>query len=421
MILGGVHALNASRRSGRTLVEHCVPRPSALGDCGIVYFGGGWFVDNSTSGHHIVNRLVDRFPILYVEVPGRRRPSVNGKDFAKIGRTISQSLQPPRRVQSEQRNGMWLCTVPQLPFRSLPVVPWLNRCFGAAAVRKAIRSVGFKDFILWFDQPHPGFLAGHLGERFTVYHCIDDYAAFPDADREALTRMDVALTEVADQVFVAPPSLLREKQRLNATAEYAPHGVDVDLFAQASEPTAPMAAAAAGLKHPVIGFFGMLGAWIDVALMERIARSHPEWTLLIVGPVATDVSRLKALPNVVFSGPQPYAELPRWAKAFDVAIIPYLRNQQVMNANPLKLREYLATGKPIVSVSNPEIDRFAHCIGVARGADDFVAKIEMALTDDTPARSKQRRAAVMNMSWEARVDKILATVEESFRRKVRTA
>lgn len=421
MILGDVQALNASRKSVRSLVEHCIPRASTLGDCGIVYFGGGWFVDNSTSGHHIVRRLIERFPLLYVEVPGRRRPSATGKDFAKIGRTISRSLQPPRRLQSGQHNGMWLCTVPQLPFRSLPAVPWLNRHFGAAAVRKAIQDVGFKDYILWFDQPHPGFLAGHLGERFTVYHCIDDYAAFPDADREALTLMDAALTEVADQVFVAPPSLLREKQRLNATAVYAPHGVDVDLFAQASAPATPVPEAAAGLKHPVIGFFGMLGAWIDVALLERIADSHPEWTLLIVGPVATDVSRLKVLPNVVFAGPQPYAELPRWAKTFDVAIIPYLRNQQVMNANPLKLREYLATGKPIVSVSNPEIDRFAHCIGVAHGADDFVAKIERALTEDTAARSEQRREAVINMSWEARVDKILAKVEESFRRKVRNA
>lgn len=384
-----------------------------LGDCGIVYFGNTWTAENRTSSHHIARRLGERFPLLYVESPGMRPPTAQSRDVRKLWRTLAHTFQPPRRLS----NHMWLCTIPQLPFAKLPGIPSLNQRFGMAAVRKAIERVGFKRIILWFVVPHPGFLAGRLGEMLSVYYCIDDYAAHPGVDVEAIQRADTDLTRKADQVFVAPPGLLETKQRLNRHTLFSPHGVDVDMFAQANRPETPVAPDAASLRHPVIGFFGLLGAWIDVPLLERIAEAHPDWTLLIVGRVATDVTRLKEMKNVSFVGPQPYEELPQWAKAFDVAVIPYLRNRQVINANPLKLREYLATGKPVVAVSTPEIDRFADCVRVATDAADFVSKIEEALGGDSPEQQASRMNAVRAMTWDARVEETVAAVEQALRRK----
>jgi glycosyltransferase involved in cell wall biosynthesis len=101
--------------------------------------------------------------------------------------------------------------------------------------------------------------------------------------------------------------------------------------------------------------------------------------------------RVARAPNVKLVGAQPYADLPAWAKAFDVAIIPYRHNRQVENANPLKLREYLATGKPVVSVSNPEIDKFARWVRIAEGREAFLAELENALRDDSPSRHRARR------------------------------
>jgi Glycosyl transferases group 1 len=109
-------------------------------------------------------------------------------------------------------------------------------------------------------------------------------------------------------------------------------------------------------------------------------------------------------------GPQPYESLPGWAKAFDVAIIPYRLNQQVRNANPLKLREYLATGRPIVSVSNPEIDRFAAFVRIVDGRKEFLAAIEQALLPEPTATAYARIAAVEQMTWDHRVQDVLATV-----------
>jgi glycosyltransferase involved in cell wall biosynthesis len=282
---------------------------------------------------------------------------------------------------------------------------------GRCLVRRAIRRLGFQNFISWFVVPHPGPLAGTLGEKLVVYYCIDDYAALPDVDSDEVGRLDADLTRRADQVFVASPSLLESKRKLNPKTEHSPHGVDVQLFAQASHPSTVVAPQAAKLKHPVIGFFGLIEAWIDLDLIAWLAHSRPQWTFLMIGRVAVDASCLKDLPNVVLAGPQPYRTLAGWAHAFDVSIIPYKPTRQVLNSNPLKLREYLATGKPVVAVSIPEIARFAEHVRIASDREAFLQAIEGALATDSPADAQRRMAAVAGMSWEARVENVLSVVE----------
>jgi len=136
-----------------------------------------------------------------------------------------------------------------------------------------------------------------------------------------------------------------------------------------------------------------------------------------VGHASVDVGDLARLPNIKLVGPQPYESLPGWAKAFDVAIIPYRLNQQVLNANPLKLREYLATGKPIVSVPTPEVERFNSVVAVARSREGFLAAIQTALTDDSAALSAARMAVVSEMSWEHRALVSLGIAREALTRR----
>src|SRR3546814_5685292 len=134
--------------------------------------------------------------------------------------------------------------------------------------------------------------------------------------------LDAGLTKAADLVFVAPPTLLEAKKALNACTFPAPHGVDAGLFAQGSDPASEVPGAIADIRHPVVGYHGSIHEWIDLPLIEWLATQRPDWTFLLVGHAAVDVSRLECLPNVVLAGAQPYASLPRWARAYDVAIIP---------------------------------------------------------------------------------------------------
>ena len=374
----------------------------------IVYFGNDWFAENRTSSHHIATRLAERSPLLYVESPGLRAPKASARDVRKLWKKLRRAARLPSPIHRQ----MWLMTLPQIPFRRLPAVRALNRWMGRWLVRRAMRHLGFERPLVWCAVPHVEPLAGQLDARFLVYYCIDDYASLPDVDRREVSRMDETLARKADQVFVASRTLLERQRALNPHTAYSPHGVDVELFRQALDPALPLADGLHRLRRPIIGFYGLLEAWLDVELLVYLARSRPEWTFLLIGRAAVDVSALQSLPNVVFRGPQPYEMLPRWAKAFDVAIVPLRLNEQVRNSNPLKVREYLATGKPVVSVWTPEVERFAHCIGIARTSEEFLAEIEQALRTESEAKRAARLQAVAGMTWESRVEEVLGIVEQ---------
>jgi glycosyltransferase involved in cell wall biosynthesis len=119
---------------------------------------------------------------------------------------------------------------------------------------------------------------------------------------------------------------------------------------------------------------------------------------------------------VHLAGAQPYAQLPQWARAFDAAIIPYRLNRQVANANPLKLREYLATGKPIVSVHNPEIEKFARWVRIVDGHPAFLAALDAALAEDSPQAARERMAVVADQTWDRRVAEVLGHVPAALTR-----
>lgn len=376
------------------------------GDVGVVYFGNDWFAENRTSSHHVAVRLARRMPVLYVDSPGMRAPGASGRDLRKAVRKLVAAFRPPTRVQ----DGLWHCTVPQLPFRRLPGVDALNRWFGGWAVRRALRHAGIRRRISWFVVPHPGFLAGTLGESLVVYYCIDDYAAHPGVDPTVIGARDDALTRRADLVCVAPPALLEAKRALNPNVRFAPHGVDVDLFAQAQSPATPIAAAARDLRRPIVGYIGSLHDWIDLELIATLADARPDYTFLLVGHAHADVAMLRARPNVVLAGPQPYATLPQWSKAFDAAIIPYRLNRQVANANPLKLREYLAAGKPVVSARNPEIESFSQWVRIVDTPAQWLDAIDAAIGDNSTEAIASRMAAVADQTWDRRVEAVLADV-----------
>lgn len=385
---------------------------AALRGRGIVYFGNDWNAENRTSSHHVAVRLAQRMPVLYVDSPGMRAPNASGRDLRKAWRKLSATLRKPEIIHP----GFWRCTVPQLPFRRIPGIDAFNRLFGRWAVRRALRSVGIDRRISWFVVPHPGFLAGQLGEDLCVYYCIDDYAAHPGVDAELIGRRDEALSRRADLLFVAPPALLEPKRTLNPHTHYSPHGVDADLFRRAGSADTEIPPRARGLAGPVIGYIGSLHEWIDFELIAWLAKQRPQWTFLMVGHAAADVGELRTLGNVHLVGAQPYPTLPCWAKAFDAAIIPYRLNRQVANANPLKLREYLATGKPVVSVRNPEIEKFSQWVRIADDREAFLQALEQALAESDPQAAAERIAAVADQTWDRRVDDVLATVAQALER-----
>jgi glycosyltransferase involved in cell wall biosynthesis len=259
--------------------------------------------------------------------------------------------------------------------------------------------------------PHLSSVVGQLNEELSVYYCIDDYAALPDVDPEPVQAMDDELTRKADLVFVASDTLLEKKLVLNPNTYVSPHGVDLDHFAQAQNETLPVPADMAPLPRPVIGFFGLIELWIDLELIDFLAEQRPHWTFVMIGRVAVADDQIPHRANIHYLGKRNYQELPAYGKQFDAAIIPYRLTQQVMHSNPIKLREYLAMGKPVVSVSTPEIDKYADVVELARSREEFLAKLDMVLARRPPGDDIRRRMKrVASESWDARLTDVLEIV-----------
>ena len=197
--------------------------------------------------------------------------------------------------------------------------------------------------------------------------------------------------------------LLQTKGRINPKTVLVRHGVDLTHYRRALDPGTAVPADVAGLPHPVIGFFGLIADWVDLELLAEVAKHYAKGSLVLLGKVVTDVSVLSSLPNVHFLGRKPYGELPSYCKAFDVALNPFRMNELTLNANPLKVREYLAAGLPVVSTPIPEVERLGLC-HIADGPAATIEAIDAALSSCETREERSRRMAPE--SWEARLEEI---------------
>ena len=375
----------------------------------ILYFGNDWMAENRTSSHHVARWLAKRYDVIYVESPGLRAPKGTGRDVRKLLSKVGLALRGPRATPE----GLHVQTLLQIPLHGSQLVRLANRHLIRATLRLLMRLRGVRRPLTWFVVPHLASVVGELDERFSVYYCIDDYAALPDVDVEAVRQMDETLTRKADLVFVASGMLLEGKRALNPNTHVSPHGVDYDHFVKAQDPALPIPADIAHLKGPIIGFFGLIERWIELSLVRYLAEQRPHWNFLMIGRIAVPEAEVPRLPNIHFIGRRPYDTLPAYGKAFTAAIIPYHLTQQVINSNPIKLREYLAMGKPIVSVSAPEIDKFAEVVAIARTREEYLAALDRAVASGLSDEQRARQTALaQSMTWDANLTRVMSLVEE---------
>lgn len=374
----------------------------------ILYFGNDWSAENRTSSHHVARWLAARYRVIYVECPGLRAPKGTGRDLRKVAAKLRLALAGPR----PQPEGLSVQTLLQIPLHRFELVRHANRALVRLSLKLLMSRLGVRAPVTWFVVPHLAGVVGRLGERLSVYYCIDDYASLPDVDAEAVRAMDEELTRRADLVFVASETLLEGKRRLNPESHVSPHGVDFAHFVRAQDPALAVPADIAALPRPIVGFFGLIERWIDLGLMAYLAEQRPGWTFLMIGRVAVPELEVPRRPNLVYLGRRPYDMLPAYGKAFTAAIIPYHLTPQVLHANPIKLREYLAMGRPIVSVSTPEIDKFAGHVRIGRSREEMLAHLDAAVAaGPTPVELAAQTTLASTMTWDTTLRRVLDRVE----------
>jgi glycosyltransferase involved in cell wall biosynthesis len=257
---------------------------------------------------------------------------------------------------------------------------------------------------------------------------IDDEYTFSPSE-QPVSASEAALIRRVDQVFIHSPGLLEKKGHLNPHTLLVPNGVD---YAAYTTPR-PEPADLAPIHEPRIGYVGLIKPQLDLGLLRQLAGRHPEWSYVLVGPLpdkeplASRVRELGALPNVHLLGPKPVSALPGYVQHFDVCLLCYAMDDYTKYIYPMKLHEYLATGRPVVGAPIRSLQGFGNVLTLARTPDEWSAAIAASLEPGatSPARVAARRGVAQQHDWEHIVREIgytmAARLDPSYRERLEMA
>ena len=374
----------------------------------IVAFAKDWHED-PTSNHHVLRELARTRRVLWLNSIATRKPQLgSARDLGKIRRKLGEFARGAVRVE----NDLWVATPLALPFPRSSAARAVNRQVLRGTIGALRMQLGIREFELWTFLPNVADYVGTLGEQLAVYYCVDEWSLFSYLDREQTASAERELLGKVDAVFAINDALAEAKRKVNPRTFVSPHGVDHALFARALDPATEVPADLAALPEPRLGFYGTIRDWVDLDLLAAVARARPQWSIALIGQQLGDVSAIAGLPNVHLLGQKRHDELPAYCKGMSVGLIPYRIDERMMYVNPLKLREYLSAGLPVVSTAVPEVLRYPELARIASTPTELVAMVELALAEDSPARRRARSAAMTSETWSARVADVVSKLDE---------
>lgn len=367
----------------------------------IICIANRWDYD-PTSKHQVMKQLSRHNRIIWVNYRGTRRPRVSVADLGAAIHTVGAALTGVQRISAS----MVQVTPLVIPGTGNGVWQAVNHRLLVAQIRRVLAELPPAPVQLWTFAPDVHFLAGKFGEQCLIYYCVDEYSAFEDFDGEAVRVAERRLIERSDLVITTSAALQESKEALHPRTHLVRHGVDAAHFARAVDRGLARPADLAGIPAPVYGFFGLIDHWFDVELISAAAQARPRASFVLLGDRRADTVSLEALPNVHLLGRRDYGQLPAYCAAFDAALLPFRINAMTRNINPIKLREYLAAGLPVVSTPLPEAVRYAPDVLVAENCESFCRQCDRALTLTELAARRRRSARVAGESWEAVVERL---------------
>ena len=384
-------------------------RPRPLDTPAIVCFSAQdwWYHNRAHSDFQLMTRVSAERRVLLVNslglrvpAPGRS-PDVLPRLVRKL-RSMTKLLRSPR----EDLPDYFVYTPLILPLYGSE----RGRRLGAAVVRLQVRGVMWwlriRRPVFFVTLPTAWDVISHMVSSALIYNRSDKHSSFPEVDADYVrSREESLLREAGVALYVSHALMEHDSPLVGDRAVFLDHGVDLEHFTLERAPVPPEDVA--GIAAPVVGFFGAFDDYtIDFDLLERVAVDLPDATLLLVGPAYTSMDRLTRHANVVWLGARSYEAIPSYGRVFDVALMPWLRNDWIRNCNPIKLKEYLALGLPVVSTDYPDVHRYSAVVDVASSADEFVELVRAALGDGG-SRGFERRASVADASWDVRASELL--------------
>jgi glycosyltransferase involved in cell wall biosynthesis len=386
----------------------------------IICFGGeDWWYHHPHSKNHLMRRFARAGNrVIFVNSISMGLASVKNKDFLP---RVTRKLKSYAKLARTTSEGITVVSPAALPFFGSRTARAANRHLLSAQVGALARSRGLSKPILWIAIPTAVEMIGRLNESLVIYQVSDKYDANTmdhATDPQTIRRLHERAVDSADLIFYSGRKLLAEATAGQERSYLLEQAVDFEHWAQAGSGKLEIAPQVASIPGPRIGYFGAIEPWlVDQELIKRASVERPQWHWVFIGNRSRGLE-IENLPNVHFLPAVAYDELPRYAAGFDVCVLPWETEQAFTSyGSAIKVREYLATGKPVVIAPLPEYEPMADVLRIARSRDDFLRLVEDALKEEGPDPARARQASVINGTWDARAEWVSDLIEAALERK----
>ena len=374
-----------------------------------------------TNKQHVACSLADMgYRVLYVESLGIRSIRMKSNDFHRILRRLFVAF----KIFRKARPGVWICSPLVIPAGNNGLALSINRISLNVAIYICCLVLKIKDPLLWTYNPLTALFIGLDKYKLVVYHAVDALQEQPDMPSALISREEKYLCSVADQVFVTSPQLEAELSPYSRHLRYDPNVADYSHFSRAMKFTyRDLPTDISSIPEPRIGFMGAISSYkIDIPLIAELAREHPSWNFVFIGPVgegesATDVSMWKTLGNIHCLGPKPYSVLPNYCSGFQCGFLPLRQTSYSDSMFPMKFFEYLSSGIPVVATHIPSLHSFSSVAFLVNPDLDSFSYALKSCINGNGAPLDVRLSVAKKHTYDARIIKMLQCIDERWLEK----
>ncbi len=351
---------------------------------------------------HLLGRLAKQYRVIFVEEPvtntDQKRPYLEVFPGAKAKNVTVIRLSQPANHHHWIGHGD---PTTQHIYETL-LLDWL-KCEGVESP------------IIWLYTPMAQNFIDAIPHSLLIFDAMDQLSAFAGAPPELVERERDVLAR-SHVVFTGGVSLFKSKQQLNPNTYLFPSGVEVEHFSRAANrENFPHPADLENIPAPILGYFGVIDERMDLALLDHLATTHPEWHIVMIGPIIKiDPAHLPHHSNIHYLGSKEYLHLPAYLAWFDVALLPFALNESTRYISPTKTLEYMAAHKPIVSTAIQDvITSYGLVVRIAFDHDEFVNEVEHALKQNNGARRAQEEAILDANTWDHIANRMQEIITET--------
>lgn len=359
--------------------------------------------------------------VLFIENTGVRSPNLG--DIQRLKKRVVSWFKSTKGFRKETEN-IFVFSPVVLPFPYSKFASWINKRLLIEPLKRWMKAMSFRDPIIWTFLP-TNIALDIINEfddrKILVYYDIADFDALTD-NLKKLKKTEEALIKKCDVVFAQGKGIADKCRKFNSNVHIFPFGVNIKVFEDFL--ASPLKEAPGDLKdirRPIVGYVGGIHKHVDIPLINYMAKCHPEWSIVLVGPKQVDTQEMEGVPNIFILGKKEFEELPAYIDQFDVCTIPYLVSDYTKTVYPTKLNEYYIMGKPVVSTALPEVETMneenGNMTSIANTHEEFVELVEKALTSDSVKTLLERAAIARKNGWSERIEQMSSLMEEAIERK----